>query len=253
MHNVFVYGTLLQGYGNHRLMPGARFLGHGMTKGVMYNLGNFPAVVQADGSVYGEVYAVDDSILETLDHLEGHPQWYYRELVDIKTDDGNILQAWIYFMPEEKLHSDETVPSGDWILHRCCEQEEVLYFAYGSNRNPERMNKREVSFSRRSPGLLLDYRLVFNKAASRKEGEGYANVVPAECEETGGHLYRIAGRDISKLDRYEGWPGHYYRRFLPIVTPAREEVFAVTYIAARDKCREGLKPSDEYVRHCEWE
>lgn len=69
MHNVFVYGTVIRGFGNHRLMNGASFLGHGTAEGTMYSLGAFPAVVRADrpgSSVSGEVYSVDGSVLETL-------------------------------------------------------------------------------------------------------------------------------------------------------------------------------------------
>lgn len=93
MTKVFVYGTLKQGYGNHRLLTGAKFLGEFTTK-QPFNLrdGGFPYAVrnqeENNGLVKGEVYEVDDDILQQLDWLEGVPRHYQRQPVEIDGLEG---------------------------------------------------------------------------------------------------------------------------------------------------------------------
>jgi len=111
---VFVYGTLLAGFGNHKaLMQDATFLGKTTTKGKMYSAGGFPMVVRDDDErsiIHGEVYEVDDETARQLDRLEGHPRWYCRE--PVPTEHG---EAWIYLMPAKSIRRDQPlVESGDW-------------------------------------------------------------------------------------------------------------------------------------------
>jgi gamma-glutamylaminecyclotransferase len=56
---------------------------------------------EAVSPVTGEVYATNPRILAALDVLEGHPQYYYREKIRVRLDDGKELSAWIYFYPEK--------------------------------------------------------------------------------------------------------------------------------------------------------
>jgi len=42
------------------------------------------------------VFKVSNSVLNSLDRLEGHPNWYRRRQVDIKMRD-KTLSCWIYF------------------------------------------------------------------------------------------------------------------------------------------------------------
>jgi len=50
--------------------------------------------------VKGEVYEVDYKVLKNLDILEDHPNYYIRELHEVKCLEGNVLtmNAWIYFI-----------------------------------------------------------------------------------------------------------------------------------------------------------
>lgn len=72
---IFVYGTLKQGFPNHRHLEGQRYLGIAKTepKYVMYRYGHFPAMVEADpgDSLVGELYEVDDQAIVQVDRLEG--------------------------------------------------------------------------------------------------------------------------------------------------------------------------------------
>jgi gamma-glutamylcyclotransferase (GGCT)/AIG2-like uncharacterized protein YtfP len=115
---VFVYGTLRRGYGNHYLLEeGARLLDLARTAQAyaLYAL-EIPFAIkdQAVSTLRGEIYAVTPECLARLDELEEHPTWYRRELVEVVTDQGDNLQAWLYFYPEPR---GGLVPSGDYARH----------------------------------------------------------------------------------------------------------------------------------------
>ncbi len=100
-HQVFVYGTLKKSYQNHHHIKHSEFIGSGRTieKYGMYQK-DYPFVVknEAVSFIYGEIYSVDDSTLALLDHLERHPEWYYREKVNVvHSGDARIIPVWLYF------------------------------------------------------------------------------------------------------------------------------------------------------------
>jgi len=51
----------------------------------------------------------------------------------------------------------------------------MKYFAYGSNMNKDRMTERGINFTSRQFAKLADYKLVFNKKAS-KGNYTYSNI-----------------------------------------------------------------------------
>jgi gamma-glutamylcyclotransferase (GGCT)/AIG2-like uncharacterized protein YtfP len=72
---VFVYGTLLAGEPNHRVLAGARLVANARTEPAfeLRDLGPFPGLVSSGAhAVAGEVYEVDEATLAALDRLEGH-------------------------------------------------------------------------------------------------------------------------------------------------------------------------------------
>ena len=101
---VFVYGTLKQAHGNNRLLYNATFKGQLYTKGADYIMHSYgiPYVNRVDaddsraGKILGELYQVPAHDMPRLDSLEGHPEWYCRELIEI--EDGNM--AWCYLNPD---------------------------------------------------------------------------------------------------------------------------------------------------------
>jgi len=125
----------------------------------------------------------------------------------------------------------------------------LKYFAYGSNMNPERMKTRQIFFTQRKRAILRGYRLDFNKIASRNPEEGYANIVEDESATVEGTLYDISDLDISKLDVYEGFPNNYDRIEVDVEIDSGDVNKAVTYVAAPDMIRQGLKPSRDYLCH----
>jgi gamma-glutamylcyclotransferase (GGCT)/AIG2-like uncharacterized protein YtfP len=107
-HLVFVYGSLKKGFGNHHRLEGAAFLGETRTKARSFRMesfGAFPAVykvpTKAGGPAYsieGELYEVNDKILEGLDRLESNGHFYRRELVKL----ANGKEAWMYICLHQK-------------------------------------------------------------------------------------------------------------------------------------------------------
>jgi len=106
---VFVYGTLKNGQPNHYWLQNmenglAKFLAHGKTKdqfplviGTRYNV---PFLLNKPGTgqnIKGEIYDVDEKMLEKLDILEDYPHLYDRQIQDIVTTDG-VIQCWIYLL-----------------------------------------------------------------------------------------------------------------------------------------------------------
>ncbi|GAB2642422.1 gamma-glutamylcyclotransferase family protein [Vibrio panuliri] len=109
-HLVFVYGTLRQGESNHHYLANAQLLGLHETAPnyALYDLGAYPAVISGHQAIFGEVYLVDEVMLQALDQLEDVPVEYRRELID--TPFG---QAWIYLYQDASL-LDVIISSGDW-------------------------------------------------------------------------------------------------------------------------------------------
>ena len=113
MDKVFVYGTLKTGHGNNRLLEDATFVSTGYTNPVysLYDLGPFPAVKRnGTGIIYGELYEVTQEEMNSLDWLEGYPNFYNREVITV-TCGGEQHKAWMYYM--DNCHGT-LVESGNW-------------------------------------------------------------------------------------------------------------------------------------------
>ena len=113
-HEIFVYGTLKRGFGNHHYLRSAKFIATGRTKNkyALYAAG-IPFVVKDNQvtNIIGEIYEVDDATLAIIDSLEGHPDFYKRMQVPIIANDQDqtSIVAWLYFCSEPR---GELVPSG---------------------------------------------------------------------------------------------------------------------------------------------
>lgn len=112
---VFVYGTLKQGHGNHPALSEAEFLGRCVLTGnvTLVDLGWYPGLVRdaaEESSVFGEVYRVDESTLDTLDLIEGHPNFYTR----LKMPTEEFKNVWVYTLPDDYLEGNDVVDNGCW-------------------------------------------------------------------------------------------------------------------------------------------
>ncbi|MCT0207546.1 gamma-glutamylcyclotransferase [Synechococcus sp. CS-1332] len=109
---VFVYGTLKRGHGNHHWLAGAPFQGDvELTGVVLHDLGPFPMAVTGEGTVRGEVYAVDAAGLARLDRLEGYPRLYDRRPLPLA--DGR--RAWVYLGRAHQVRHVSAIADGCWL------------------------------------------------------------------------------------------------------------------------------------------
>jgi gamma-glutamylaminecyclotransferase len=117
---VFVYGTLKQGYGNHRVAePFVEQAETGAVDGFVLYDGGFPMARPAAGRrVRGELLTLRDpeTALRRLDMLEGTPTLYTRERVVVALDSGRKVGAWMYVFTRA-LENDpdmEPMPGDTW-------------------------------------------------------------------------------------------------------------------------------------------
>lgn len=118
---IAVYGSLLEGLHNHRLISDAHYVGDFTTDGffTMYDLGSFPAITSTGNStIEMSVYAVNEKEAKDVDRLEGYEgensNNNFYEKGTIVTPFGT---AFYYYMKGSKLQDSEVVESGDWKDH----------------------------------------------------------------------------------------------------------------------------------------
>lgn len=148
---MFVYGTLKAGMGNSYFMRNSELLGAATLEPVISNRSTrvasyhmiytrppitieivhrpqsltllygrssdesvmeFRNPICLDSSVKGEVYEVPITDLPAIDSLEGHPNWYTRQKIDIK----GYGKCWVYLMTPTKFnqHSITLVEDGEY-------------------------------------------------------------------------------------------------------------------------------------------
>lgn len=119
----------------------------------------------------------------------------------------------------------------------------MLYFAYGSNMLTSRLEDRVGRVSFVGIGRLSGYRLVFNKIGS--DGSGKATAIKSVADFVEGVVYDLDDVQFSTLDTYE----KNYDRQNITVQAQTERLRAVTYIGQSGFIKNGLKPSDSYLRY----
>ena len=116
-HLVFVYGTLRNGGAGAMSIrfPNAKFIADAKVRGRLYDLDAHPGLLVDESSalVAGEVYEVDDEILNRLDEFEASSN-YRRKQVEISLGSRRRI-CWTY-EPHPEFYSPRTlITSGDWI------------------------------------------------------------------------------------------------------------------------------------------
>ena len=117
MNRVFVYGTLKSGgaiRGLNQFGEGAAIVGKAKTiypDYEMSDLGAFPGVfLNGKFHIEGEVWEVDDQVMEQLDAIEGYPDFYNRQVTH--TTQG---KAWMYYL-EGEAYKDYAGVRGDQVI-----------------------------------------------------------------------------------------------------------------------------------------
>ena len=114
--NIFVYGTLRRGEHNNCLLDESKYQGTYETEPEyeLRNFGVFPGLMlNGSTSVRGEVYKVNERTLEELDYHEGHPTFYRRMPIKLKSHREKVEA---YVITNHPSYRDELpiIPSGDW-------------------------------------------------------------------------------------------------------------------------------------------
>tara|TARA_R110000796_G_scaffold236214_1_gene355502 strand:- start:81704 stop:82093 length:390 start_codon:yes stop_codon:yes gene_type:complete len=122
--NIAVYGTLRSGFHNHRVLGDSKLVSPGWTKEKYKLTANgipFVNPNEALTKVKVEVYSVTPSQLPDVDRLEGYnpnnhdDSWYKRTLIKVELDDGNEVEASIYFCERD---GKTLIESGDYADYK---------------------------------------------------------------------------------------------------------------------------------------
>lgn len=128
----------------------------------------------------------------------------------------------------------------------------MIYFAYGSNLDPEQMAMRCPGHRVIGKAMLADHRLCFPRH-SPVRGCGVASVQQNTGTVVWGVLYELDDRDLAVLDRMEGYDpsdktgSRYIRTTISVMAEGDHDVAAQAYFAVADDS--GALPSSAYMRH----
>lgn len=130
---------------------------------------------------------------------------------------------------------------------------DTWYFAYGSNMDRCRLEERLEQHNARilgcASGMLIGYRLAFDKLGKDGTGRGNIRVDANGCVE--GVLWRVTSNGLDALDRFESVKqGHYQRAEVEVALGGTaQRVRATTYVAIEGRTDPVLKPSVSYLGH----
>lgn len=120
----------------------------------------------------------------------------------------------------------------------------MLYFAYGSNMDPQQMARRCPGSRSLGKALLPGYRLTFTWDSVRWGG-GVGHVVADPASEVWGVLWDLTQEHLDALDVYEQVADGVYIRGAVTVRHDEREREALIYLATDVRDR---KPSRRYLR-----
>lgn len=114
---LFVYGSLKRGYPNSWILGPIQHEEAETKAGYeIYNVGGFPGMIRAhhpfssSSTVKGEVVEVEWELLMRLDRFEGHPTFYRREKIKLKSG----KKVWAYMWRGDKESLGVKMEGGKW-------------------------------------------------------------------------------------------------------------------------------------------
>jgi len=117
-HLIFIYGTLRRGGRAHHLMQAADFQSKGLASGRLVHVDQYPGLIPCDDEqVMGELYLLNDQLLNELDRYEGcleSPPHYLRQETMVLLENGEKRSAMVYTFQLLESHHEE-IKNGDWI------------------------------------------------------------------------------------------------------------------------------------------
>lgn len=125
MERLFVYGTLLKDFKHDVFLSvknHMKFEGRGQLKGILYDLGDYPAYAEKSNTnenVKGEVYQIDNprKVFDILDEYEGlndkHPE-YSRKRKRVQGIGGRNILSWVYVLNKPVNNNLKKIKGGDY-------------------------------------------------------------------------------------------------------------------------------------------
>lgn len=121
------------------------------------------------------------------------------------------------------------------------EEEKRLYVAYGSNLNLYQMKFRCPTARLIGTGIVKDHELQFKGRSDC----AFATITPKHGCTVPVAVWELKESDEKFLDRYEGYPSHYFKRFVPVEMKNGKTISGMVYIM---NLRQNFGvPSDSYV------
>ena len=75
----------------------------------------YPSFIDVDGEVlYGALYKVTMNGIYSLDSYEMYPHYYRRIMLEVETNDGKIVEAWVYMANPSKT-AEGLKPSQEYL------------------------------------------------------------------------------------------------------------------------------------------
>ena len=146
----FVYGTLLPEQPNAYLWADVvvEQVAAVLPNGRLYDCGPFPMLIEMGKSpVRGVVIEIEpemyETVLERFDYLEGvDPKRplagaYRRVVRGVVTENGRLIEAWVYMGQKQFVVGLSIIESGDWLAHMQTRQTAVNDWWYNIDRTPE--------------------------------------------------------------------------------------------------------------------
>jgi gamma-glutamylcyclotransferase (GGCT)/AIG2-like uncharacterized protein YtfP len=124
--------------------------------------------------------------------------------------------------------------------------EDVVYFAYDSNMDTNRLRERISNFTLLGTGTLKGYRLAFTRP-SRSHRFSYADLLPSPNHCIKGIVYRVSYEAMKVLDKYEMLSVGDYWRTQETVEMESGTQRVTLYRGARQSS--DLKPAPQYLKH----
>lgn len=132
MSRIFVYGSLRKGMYNYHqyLEDKSIFIQKGFVKGALFSIKGveYPALLEGDSYVLGEIYEIDEVVEQQLDKLEGYSPYsteneYEKKIRDIYDEDMQFLYPLSVYMfnMEKDTHKSiikNKIPSGDYVAYQ---------------------------------------------------------------------------------------------------------------------------------------
>lgn len=263
---LFVYGTLMSTNRNNMVyLADSSYIGKGTLNGYdLYDLESYPGIVQGNGKVKGELYAVSLDKLPEIDRYEGEGALYLRKLVQVCSEKNEKYSAFTYVYNKEIKGRIKTEYENQlWyegIGKKLNENNLVWYACYGSNISKERFMKyiegnklsnREICRSgcsdktppREEKPYIFNNPIYFSNNSSTWDNKGVAFLDTNKKGKSYGKMYLITKEQFEEIKMQEGNSSNWYGRTLDLESIDGIPVKTITKAERTDD----VMPSSRYL------